>query len=196
MTDLRIHESTSSLSASEQDHSPLLELTGNRLARSAAALTFVATMTVGHGAFAQESTSADVRDARPSRGAIKLFVAAGGGTYVLRKAVDANYPVPGWLPRAMTKLERLNADGLDAQSYEAAKELLNSLALNDIKPARIVSTAEDTVAVWIKSPTVKIRIEACDDGEFVMSRLHEEPPSHDEFSDATAVITEIAALRG
>ena len=96
-----------------------------------------------------------------------------------------------WLPRAQNKLASLNYDGLNQASYEGAGDLVLELARIKMKPVRIVRTAENLIAFWLFNGG-KTRIEACEDGEFVLSILYpDRPATHLEFKTASAVGDEL-----
>jgi len=102
-----------------------------------------------------------------------------------------------WHSRALRKLETLNEDGLNRVSYLAADSLLRELSYRDIKPDRIVRTADFLISMWFVLPsTSKIRVEACEDGEFVLSLLSRSSAStHMEFATAADVAKELATMR-
>jgi len=102
---------------------------------------------------------------------------------------------PAWLARAMAKLDSLSAEQvLEEESLEAARGLLNALAEWSMKPSRIVDTAEQTISIWLVTDATKVRIECCDDGQYLVSRLHEVPPTHDECQSLASVLDCLIAL--
>lgn len=97
------------------------------------------------------------------------------------------------------KLEHLRGEGLVTASYSAAHELLIELALHGINPGRIVATAEDTVSVWLWTDRrhSKLRIEACEDGEFVVTHIGVAKLTHTEcrvVADVLDLLTPLTSL--
>ena len=87
-----------------------------------------------------------------------------------------------WYLRALTKLYYLKGrKGINEVSFVKAKELLHALSIVDIKPDRIVRTAEDTVSMWKTIRGIKLRVLACEDGNLVVSKF-ETSTTHEEFS--------------
>ena len=99
--------------------------------------------------------------------------------------------IDNWAPRALVRLQALENDGVDVASYAAANRLLKELAEHDIKPDRIVRTAEDLIAFWFKGGE-KAHVEACSDGEYVISiylSSLEGECEHHELATAVDVVT-------
>ena len=91
-----------------------------------------------------------------------------------------------WHPRALIRLETLDSrEGLDQLSLAWAKELLLELKQHDIKPDRIIRSAEDTIAMWFKNE-VRAHIECCDDG-YVLSII-DEKNTHVPFESASSIV--------
>ena len=111
---------------------------------------------------------------------------------VMNKALGdiLNSALDDWHPRALAKLDTLNFEGLDQDSLAWAKHLLLHLKRHDIKPKRIIRTAEATIAMWFKSE-IKARIECCDDG-FVLSII-DEKNKHTTHNSAESVLGALIA---
>lgn len=100
-------------------------------------------------------------------------------------------PINHWADRARLRLKTLNYKGLNEASYQGAKNLIQELARIKMKPDRIVRTADNLISFWLSDGN-KVRIEACEDGEFVLSILNiDGPHSHTEFKTASDVADEL-----
>ena len=95
-----------------------------------------------------------------------------------------------WFPRATRKLDSLNFEGVNPVSYMSAAELLGLLDKCNLKPGRIVRTAEGHISFWFSDGEVKVRVEACEDGEFVISTLGLNS-THTEYKTAAEVMAEL-----
>lgn len=94
--------------------------------------------------------------------------------------------------RALNKLESLNSnDKLDAASLKTAEKFIAILSLNNIKPSRIVKTAENGVAIWRVLNGCKIHMLMCEDEIIVVTDYSTNPPSIIEFAEMDAVISHI-----
>lgn len=78
-------------------------------------------------------------------------------------------PKPDLKTRALAKLKTMQ-DEVDPRSYQRAQTMLTLLIQAGVTPGRIVATADRLVAIWFSEGLLKMRIEACEDGEFVLSK--------------------------
>jgi len=92
----------------------------------------------------------------------------------------------------MRGLDTLNFEGMNQISLASAECLLLELTKFDIKPGRIVRTAEAVISMWFKVEAAKFRIECCEDGEFALSIIKDES-THTEFKAASTAVKELAA---
>ena len=97
-----------------------------------------------------------------------------------------------WYPRACHKLDSLNFEGMNPVSYMSAAELLAILGKCNLKPNRIVRTAETLISLWFTEWAVSFRVECCEDGAFVISTMGLNP-THTEHSTAAEVAAELTS---
>jgi hypothetical protein len=97
-----------------------------------------------------------------------------------------------WYPRACHKLDSLNFEGLNPVSYMSAAELLAILMKCNLKPNRIVRTAETLISLWFTEWAVSFRVECCEDGAFVISTMGLNP-THTEHGTAAEVAAELTS---
>jgi hypothetical protein len=97
-----------------------------------------------------------------------------------------------WYPRARRKLDSLNFEGVNPVSYMSAQELLVILDKCNLKPNRIVRTAEALISLWFTEWTVSFRVACCEDGAFVISTMGLNP-THTEHGTAAEVAAELTS---